>query len=348
MTDDTKTVGEPLFSVIIPVYNSERYLARCVDSVLGQTYRDFELILVDDGSADGCPAICDGYAEQDSRVRVVHKLKNEGLVSARNTGIRNAHGKYVCYVDSDDWVEICWLETVEGYIREFFEPDMLLFGVVHEYETYSQKILVRLESGYYDKARLLENVYPNMMADTRERSLQGMVTPTAWDKIYKRGLLTEHYCRDERISLMEDTSFTYECLYSAASVYICGECLYHYNRCNNESMSIQYYEDFLTRCRYALRYMERRLSGEPQLNVQLNSVKAVAVIQAMVGEVQEGPNMRSVIRRIKANREMGSMLRECRLRGVPVYLNCYFWLLKMHGYHLAWLGTKLYLKIRFG
>ena len=94
----------PLFSIIVPIYKTEAYLHQCVDSILGQTFSDFEVILVDDGSPDGCPAICDEYAAKDPRVRVVHK-KNGGLVSARKAGLAECTGKYVMNVDSDDYID---------------------------------------------------------------------------------------------------------------------------------------------------------------------------------------------------------------------------------------------------
>ena len=96
--------GENQISVIVPVYNVEGYLARCVDSILGQTYENLEVILVDDGSRDGSGALCDAFAQQDHRVKVIHK-PNGGLSSARNTGIDAAQGEYLAFVDSDDWLE---------------------------------------------------------------------------------------------------------------------------------------------------------------------------------------------------------------------------------------------------
>ena len=91
------------FSIVIPIYKVEKYLRPCIDSVLQQTFRDFELILVDDGSPDSCPQICDEYAAKDARVKVVHKI-NGGQASARNAGLEVAQGDYVCYVDSDDYL----------------------------------------------------------------------------------------------------------------------------------------------------------------------------------------------------------------------------------------------------
>lgn len=107
----------PKISVIVPVYNVEQYLAACVQSVLAQTYRDFELILVDDGSPDRCGALCDGYALQDGRVRVVHK-KNGGLSSARNAGLDVMQGQYVTFVDSDDVVHPQYLEILLSLLQK--------------------------------------------------------------------------------------------------------------------------------------------------------------------------------------------------------------------------------------
>ena len=101
----------PKVSVIIPVYNVERYFDRCVRSVLGQTLREIEVILVDDGSPDGCPAMCDAYAREDPRVRVVHKA-NAGLGMARNSGLDIATGEYVAFVDSDDFIDRRMYETL--------------------------------------------------------------------------------------------------------------------------------------------------------------------------------------------------------------------------------------------
>lgn len=96
--------SSPKISVIVPVYKVEKYLRACIDSILAQTFTDFELILIDDGSPDNCGAICDEYAEKDARIRVFHK-ENGGVSSARNLGIERSRGEWIAFVDSDDWVE---------------------------------------------------------------------------------------------------------------------------------------------------------------------------------------------------------------------------------------------------
>ena len=109
---------QPLVSVIVPIYNVEKYLRRCVDSILSQSYQNLEVWLVDDGSPDGCPAICDEYARKDNRVKIIHK-KNGGLSDARNVAIDVASGEYICFVDSDDYVASTYVETLYALIDKY-------------------------------------------------------------------------------------------------------------------------------------------------------------------------------------------------------------------------------------
>ena len=97
-------MNEPLVSVIVPVYKVEKYLDKCIESIVGQTYENLEIILVDDGSPDNCPTMCDEWAQKDSRIKVIHK-ENGGLSSARNAGLDACTGDYIGFVDSDDWIE---------------------------------------------------------------------------------------------------------------------------------------------------------------------------------------------------------------------------------------------------
>ena len=115
----------PYFSVIIPVYKAESWLRECVDSVLGQTFRDLELILVDDGSPDGCPAVCDEYARADNRVRVIHQT-NSGVAAARNNGLDAALGEMAVFMDSDDyWCRPTMLEEIRQICQAAPETDVV-------------------------------------------------------------------------------------------------------------------------------------------------------------------------------------------------------------------------------
>ncbi len=116
-----------LVTVVLPIYNVEKYLDRCIESVVSQTYEKLEILLVDDGSTDSCPEKCDGWARKDSRIRVVHK-ENQGLGMARNTGIENANGEYICFFDSDDYISRDTVEKAYGQAVED-KSDAVLFGI---------------------------------------------------------------------------------------------------------------------------------------------------------------------------------------------------------------------------
>lgn len=140
----------PKVSVIVPVYNVEKLLNRCIESILNQTYEDFELILVDDGSPDKCGEICDKFVEQDSRVKCIHK-KNGGVSRARNIGLDIAKGRYICFVDSDDWIEPDLIEECVKYI-ELEGSDVVLFdwyvGPIEDrhYMHYNEQYTVSVEA----------------------------------------------------------------------------------------------------------------------------------------------------------------------------------------------------------
>ncbi len=180
----------PLVSVIVPIYNAEKYLRRCVGSVLSQTLEDFEIILVDDGSMDGSAAICDEYAKQDSRVRVLHK-SNGGVASARQAGIDMATGTYSIHVDSDDWVEPTMLEEMYG--RAVAESaDMVICDF----------IVVWPEKSVVSKQQLTPHPHHD---ECIECLLQNKIMGSLWSKLVRTTLYKEfnisfieglNYCED--------------------------------------------------------------------------------------------------------------------------------------------------------
>ena len=148
---------KPKISVIIPVYNVEKYLNRCVDSILNQSLQDFEIILVNDGSTDSSPKICDEYAQQDERIRVIHK-QNARVAAARNDGIKVAQGEFISLIDSDDWIEPTMLEemysTATQFGCDFVMCDFTKKGKEVEY-TVSQPI----GEGFYDRERIEKELF---------------------------------------------------------------------------------------------------------------------------------------------------------------------------------------------
>lgn len=155
------TEWQPRISVIIPIYNAELYLKQCLESVVGQTYRKLEILLVDDGSTDGSAAMCDTYMMADSRIKVIHK-ENEGLVWARKTGVSLAAGEYITYVDADDWIDLDMYETIMRNMTEQ-DADMVLYGMIEEYEDQSVTKENLLVEGHYAGEEIKEKIYPNAL-----------------------------------------------------------------------------------------------------------------------------------------------------------------------------------------
>lgn len=208
----------PMVSMIVPVYNSEKTLSRCIDSILNQTYRDFELILLNDGSTDTSGEICDAYAKRDSRVRVVHK-ENTGVSDTRNRGIDLARGEYLQFLDSDDWITP---DATALFVRTATEQqcDMVIsqfYRVIGEHV--SQKGAID-EDGLMDRS-----TYANHMMQKPADFYYGVL----WNKFYKRSIITEHRLRmDQSISWCEDFMFNLEYVRHTQTIYAMKVPVYYY------------------------------------------------------------------------------------------------------------------------
>lgn len=216
----------PQVSVIIPIYNVEPYLRKCVDSVCGQIFKDIEIILVDDGSTDGSGKICDEYARKDERVRVIHK-ENGGLVSARKAGLAASHGQYISNVDGDDWIEEELLQSLSEYMER--KIDVIAFAAVEEYGDGSKGGLKKntVEEGCYVKDADKNRLYGQMMVNGN--FYENGVLPFLCAKLFKRELLTECQMKvPNLVSYAEDAACTYPCLLKADSICVTNKFLYHY------------------------------------------------------------------------------------------------------------------------
>lgn len=209
----------PLISVIIPVYNVEPYLQQCLDSAIGQTYENLEILIIDDGSTDGCGKICDEYAERDERIKVFH-TDNRGLSAARNLGLDKATGEYISFIDSDDWFELNAIETVV-YAAVESGADIVCFNYVREYKNYS-----RVNS--YRGQNELTCVGEEIIHEYCTGSSIGVVT---WNKIYKKELFNN--IRFPEGQLFEDIATTHRLLINSNIVVCLSNCLVHYRAREN-------------------------------------------------------------------------------------------------------------------
>ena len=200
-----------LFSVIVPVYNVEQYLEKCVNSILQQTYTDFELILVDDGSPDKCGEMCDEFAKKDKRIKVIHQ-KNGGVSAARNNGINIARGKYICFVDSDDWVSEKFLAGFAEQIQKK-DVDILICGVEKLLPNKNISYIFNSNNVMDIKKYLLTNKWPLWVCNKcfNKKCFKDFSFPVG--KIYEDAyFLADILLQFDNIVCVEDSIYFYNCL----------------------------------------------------------------------------------------------------------------------------------------
>lgn len=206
-----------LVSVIVPIYKTEKYLRRCLDSIVNQTYKDLEIILVDDGSPDNCPVICDEYAKKDSRVKIIHQ-KNAGVSVARNTGIDTMSGDYVAFVDSDDWIDDVMIERLMNYVSKY-NLDMAKCSTNNSDppNTYDES---------YDRDELIEaSRFGEMLVNYFDKSRWRV---PIWNGVYRADIVKK--CRFCEGLIYEDTFWGSLFLYYTKRMYVTAEGLYHYRK----------------------------------------------------------------------------------------------------------------------
>lgn len=224
-------------SVVVPVYNVEDYLSTCIESVLKQTYKNFELVLVDDGSKDRSSEICDMYALRDNRIKVIHKI-NEGVSKARNIGIINSMGDYITFLDSDDYIDSVFLEQALSKMITY-KTDAYVSGIKME-NWKNQKIDSTIvyglkQDGIFTVKQLLEKW---------EKDYPQICICGPWCKLYKREILVENNILfDEKMNLGEDTYFNLEVLKYLNNIYFDSNAFYHYRRTERESLYGKFCED---------------------------------------------------------------------------------------------------------
>lgn len=264
----------PAVSIIVPVYNVEPYLRRCIDSILAQTFSDFECILVDDCSPDNCPAICDEYAKKDNRIKVIHKAQNEGLPFARKTGLENSSGKYIQHIDSDDYIEPDMIECLYHYAISG-NYDMVCFD-------------------YYKYTKSNKIIYRNMspVSDDYIKNIKNI----AFEFIYKASLCNKLIKREvyqniefPKDNYHEDTYLSTQALFYSKNIGYINRAFYHYIYNSN---SIRHHRK-ITWKSYLKRYIEASnnygkiidflkkkygddLSAfEPELSIRMKQIKGM-------------------------------------------------------------------------
>ena len=183
--NEVKEQKHPLFSLVVPAYNSESFIDRCIVSALNQSFGDFELILVDDGSFDKTFQICKKYEEEDLRVKVIHK-ENGGHTSARNEGLKASSGEYILFLDSDDWLDISALEICKHEISKNY-PDIVIFGMVNT--ATENEFPIYIDDGFYNTDNATETIWNKLMLDPNGR----VIFPASLSaKCFKRNIIIKN------------------------------------------------------------------------------------------------------------------------------------------------------------
>lgn len=237
-------------SIITPVYKAEKFLRRCVESIIAQTYTNWELILIDDGSPDNCGLICDEYASKDHRVKVIHK-RNEGVSAARQDGLDISTGEYVIHADSDDWLAPNMLEELIIYALRSYD-DLIIFDFYRV--NYNEKELIRQCPTNLDHNKVLNDI------------ISGQIYACCWNKFIKRSVIAKYKASfPKRINLGEDKCFLASLLKNPLKIGYLPKALYNYDVSTNASSLVRRItKESVESGILMVRYLEKELPGDYQ------------------------------------------------------------------------------------
>lgn len=228
----------PQISIIVPVYKVEQYLHKCLDSILAQTFTDWECILIDDGSPDNSGVICDEYAQKDYRFQVIHQ-ENKGSAGARNAGLDVAKGEWIAFVDSDDWVE-------STYLNKFFEVAQMNIAEV-------------ISCDYFRNERIFKGFVGKTPQEAMINIISGKALAFLWIKFFKKSLFDEFGIKFEKnFDVTEDVILCLKIFEKTQSIIHISEPLYHYNIENEFSLTFSLDEDKIRQIIFATSIIEQR------------------------------------------------------------------------------------------
>lgn len=325
------------FSIIIPVYNTERYLRKCLDSLCNQRYKNFEVILVDDGSKDSSGRICDEYAEKYRFITVVHK-DNSGVIEARNIGIKIAKGDYIGFLDSDDWVKAEYLLTIEQAIQEH-HPEIVCF----ESEKVIEDTIVSMSipfSGFYNKEQMRNKIYPIMLYNPQKPFYTFGIIPAMWSKFFKRNLLEKLPQIDNRIFWGEDGVFTYSLFLEAESSCFINESLYCW-RYRTGSACHSYKSKMYENIRLLCDAFYEMRTIYPEISDSLNYYIVFIYLVLMLNEVKSKDRIFFRIKSICADRTLTNALERIDWKKVNSMYKALFYMVKYKCIFLLTCSVKI-------
>ena len=312
----SKQINDPKISVIVPVYKVEPFLRRCVDSILAQTYTNLEIILVDDGSPDSCPMICDEYVVKDSRIHVIHK-ENGGLSDARNAGLQIATGEWLSFIDSDDWIEPCMYDNLLNNACKN-DAQISVGGVFDELLTDDGTIITKVTP------------YQSVTIESRKK-LQAMKhflsNPwSAWDKIYRHEIFDG--IRYPVREINEDEAIALYLLDRCERVVYTNEPLYHYIR-RPESITTSSFSlkklDWYRHCKANLEWIrEHHPELEPDAAVRYRSSILYSLHELALFDPLCKSHIKELLADLKINLKLFRKIPSSRSEKLRIFILSYF------------------------
>ena len=218
-------------SIIVPIYNVENYLEKCLKSIIEQTFQDIEIICVDDGSTDNSSKILNEFAQKDSRIKII-KETNQGVFAARHNGLKNATSKYILFIDSDDWIDKNLIKKTLDCIKKY-NTDVVVYGA---YSVRNSK----LSKGMYSVNKIPKKYKEKVLTIKDYEDNLFYIPPTAWNKLYKKEFLDTHNIKFQEIRNGEDQIFYLHTILTARNIYIIDENLYYYTKNRTGSITYSY------------------------------------------------------------------------------------------------------------
>lgn len=268
----------PLISIVVPIYNLAPYLFQCIHSITNQTYKNLEIILVDDGSTDNALEICEFFRKSDSRIKIITQ-KNSGLVSARKSGVRMASGDYIFYIDGDDWIDTDCIDQYLKYIHEY-DVDLVIGNYKRELLGKFKTIKNHITPGKYTQAEIEKHLIQKIIWD--EQITNHGIKTYSWGKLFKANLVKKFQeTVPNEIMVGEDAALLYPIIFNSKSIYITNINAYNYRQRSNSILkSINFNTDNeIKKIAIAFQYLASALPEDTKKQLQ-KYFQSICIIRA--------------------------------------------------------------------
>ena len=323
---------QPFLSIIVPVYNCKKYLRQCVESIKNQTFTNFELILVDDGSTDGCGEICDSFAAEDYRIKAIHQ-PNGGAWAARNTGVRASSGQYVGFADGDDTLEPDMYKIMALCAMEH-DCDVVMCDILSESES-SETVMSgapALREGYYSLSDMETSVFPKMMYSGQFFDFG--IVPMLWNKIFRRSIIVRHCQKNvPRIKISEDAACVYPSITDCSCMYyLKSMALYRYRRHDSQT-TVRYSENLPEQISELYNLFQHSKIAEKypeQLDYYFAYMTKISISNELNPEnkIPYSEKLKTIRGIIKSSKERG-IIGKISIKSMPLVHKIYFTLVRL-------------------